>query len=285
MLLLDLYSKKEKTMLRTTLLWFSALAAAAGCTSSAPTSTGKSASQAKAAEGQSAEQENAGTPSGALIAPPPGTAAKRFPSQVDELLDQVPESARGDDGELAMPVDPSLLPGSEKRLTPVEQRRREFNARRTDQEVVGATRATDDTLGRDLGDIDRKLKVTPEENSGQAPSFTLGIQKVKELFKEKLFEDALIETNEMLRFYPKSAQVLLMKGTLHQRLGQVDLALSSYKRAYEYEPSRKLLAQIESLQRVVTERESLRPTREGLVVPGGVQEIKVLPRAKSPEEK
>ncbi len=198
-------------------------------------------------------------------------------AQVDEMLDQLPEDARGSDGEISIPVDPSVLQSSEKKLTPLEQRRREVNARRTDQEIIGATRSRDDALGKEMNDIDKKLKVTNDDNNDQLPSFTLGSQKIKDLYKMREYDEALIEANELLRYYPKSAALLSMKGSLHQRLGQIDVALSSYKRAYEYEPSRRLLAQIEHLQRLIAERESLRRTREGIVTPGGVQEMKEIP--------
>lgn len=153
-----------------------------------------------------------------------------------------------------------------KQRTAEEQRRREHAARATDREVAGVSQ--DSASAKKLGDVDRALGLESSEN-GNAPSFTLGVQKIKDLFKEKQFEEALIETNDLLKYYPRSAQLLLMKGTLHQRLSQVDLALTSYERAFEFEPSRKLQAQISSLKQVVREREEMRRSREGVVKPGG----------------
>lgn len=166
-----------------------------------------------------------------------------------------------------------------KQRSAEEQRRREHAARATDREVAGV--AQDSTSAKKMGDVDRVLGVESSDNAN-APSFTLGVQKVKELFKDKQFEEALIETNDLLRYYPRSAQLLLMKGTLHQRLSQVDLALTAYERAFEFEPSRKLQAQISSLKQVVREREEMRRSREGVVKPGGPIKIETVPQGATP---
>lgn len=211
---------------------------------------------------------------GAPIAPPPGVeSAKKDKQATDALFNQIP-GGMGDDTEISMPAD--SIPGVEKKSS-LEQRRREWQAKKTDNELVGSAHATDDRHSKTLGDLDKQLGVQPEEKPGGIPSYTLGIQFVKELFQDKKYEDALIEANELLHYYPKSAQLLLMKGTLHQRLGQIDLALTAYQRSAEYEPSRKLQAQIDHVQRLINERETLRKRREGIVAPGGEAEIRTLP--------
>lgn len=215
---------------------------------------------------------------GAPIAPPPGGDTQRKERQaVDSMLGQIPQ---GNDDEVSVPIE--AIPGFERRSTE-EERRRQFNAQKTDNEIVGSTGAADERNAQQLGDIDRALGVEPLENGGQAPSYTLGLQTLKDLYKEKKFEDALISVNDLLRWYPKSAQLLMMKGTLHQRLGQIDLSLSAYQRAFEFEPSRKLKAQIDHVQRLVNEREQLRRQREGVVAPGGDAEIKTVPNIRNGE--
>jgi hypothetical protein len=59
-----------------------------------------------------------------------------------------------------------------------------------------------------------------------------------------------------------------MKGTLYQRLNQIELALASYERAYDIEPTRKLLAQIEHLRSVLNDRAEIAKPRSPIVLPG-----------------
>lgn len=208
----------------------------------------------------------------APIAPPPGASTPAKDAQAaNSLLAQMPEGA----DEMTIPVESA--PGADASSS-LEQRRRQFYSQQTDKEIVGAEHSTDDRHAKSLGQLDKQLGVEPEEKPGQAPSFTLGTEYIKDLFKAQKFEEALIEVNEMLRWYPKSAQLLMMKGTLHQRLSQIDLALTAYQRAFEYEPSRKLKAQIDYVQRLVQEREDLRKQREGIVSPGGGAEVRVIPQ-------
>lgn len=219
---------------------------------------------------------------GVKIAPPPGGPSGRDETRaVDELMRSVPE----DSGEVSLPASYLDLGGAPQ--TPeeierrrLEQRRREFNLRGVDEELSGGRKALDERHTRELSDIERKLGVeSRDEDVGKAPSFTLGIQNVKNLFKAREYEEALIVLSDLLRHYPKSPQLLLMKGTLHHRLGQIDIALSAYQRAFEIEPSRRLKAQIDSLKRMQADRESLRPRREGVVIPLGIEDAQfVRPR-------
>ena len=229
--------------------------------------------KSKDADVESAEEAPPGP--GARIALPAGAEkSKKDRQAVDKLLAGLPEEAR-EDGEISIPADPSLTPDNPGRSA--EERRRDFQARQTDEELTGGARSLDERHSKDLGNLDSQLKVTPEENLGQGPSFSRGVQKIKGLFKSRSYEEALIETNELLRFYPAAPQLLMMKGTLHQRLGQIDLAFTAYTRAFEYEPSKKLKAQIDHLKRLLAERDSLRKPREGIVIPGGVEETKFIP--------
>ena len=109
-----------------------------------------------------------------------------------------------------------------------------------------------------MGDVDRVLDVSEESARPMTPSFIGQTQKIRELFQNRRFEDALVETNELLLHYPRSALLWTMKGTLHLRLNQNDLALAAYEKSFDIEPSRRLLAQIEDLRRLAAERESMR---------------------------
>jgi tetratricopeptide (TPR) repeat protein len=143
-----------------------------------------------------------------------------------------------------------------------QRRRREAKNRRTDNEIVGAARTIDERHATDMGALDRDLGVVPSEKYGGSPSYVSTMQEIKELYKEREYEAALVETNEALRSFPKSAKLLTMKGTLHQKLNNIELATAAYERAFALEPTKKLEAQIEHLRSVLSERASLGRKRE-----------------------
>lgn len=208
---------------------------------------------------------------------PPGASRAE-----NKVLNRLPEEAQGQDSEIIMPVDTEFS----RPLSEMEQRRRESEARKTDQEIIGGSRNLGDRQADGIGKVDKDLGVSSKEQGGQSPSFTLAIQKIKELYTANKIEDALIETNLLLKSYPKSPKLLMMKGTLHQRLGYIDLALVAYERAYEGEPSKKLAAQIQHLKRLISERELLRQkNKEGVVTSKGVQDLKVITPAGKKETK
>ncbi len=208
---------------------------------------------------------NAGPSPGAVIAPPSGPAGVTRPDDANlgrQFLDDSDASSfeyevprRGTaSGEAPSPED-------------------EFRARATDSELIGSEGGMGSPLDRELGSLERELDLEPTRPPGPAPSFSLTVKKIKNLFRKRKYQDALIETNYALEFYPQSPQLLMMKGTLHQKLQQIDLALSAYQEAFDLRPSRKLRAQIKYLRLKVKERESLRGPIEGEVIPEGVESI------------
>jgi tetratricopeptide (TPR) repeat protein len=84
--------------------------------------------------------------------------------------------------------------------------------------------------------LDGAFGVGTPEGPVQSPSYTIGIAKVNQLFKEKNFELALIELNNLLAFYPNSPKLLKMKGTLLVKTGNRELAMRSWQRAYDLTP-------------------------------------------------
>lgn len=210
-------------------------------------------------------EENGTVYQGATIAPPVGSNSRASQRDADNLFDQIPEHARED--EVSLPIE--SVPSS---YSDAQERRRAQSTNRTDSEILASSKSMDDRYATELGSIDQQLGVEPKDVAG-APSYIVSVQSIKSLYRDKKFESALVEVNDLLRFYPNATQLLLMKGTLHQRMGAIDLALSSYNRAFELEPSKKLQAQISFLKRLVAERERLRKPAEGVVIPGGVQTI------------
>lgn len=169
--------------------------------------------------------------------------------------------------------DPVRLPSGQ---TVEEQRQQEMRARTTDAEIGAVEGGLGSPLDPELGRIERELDLETTLPAEKVPSFTAGTKKVKRLFKRRHFEDALVETNYLLEFYPRSPQLLMMKGTLHQKLEQIDLALSAYREAYFIRPHRKLQAQIRYLEFRVADRERLKRGNgraEGVVTPEGVEKI------------
>jgi hypothetical protein len=168
---------------------------------------------------------------------------------------------------------PPVLQGG---VTLEEQRQREMRARSTDAEIGNLEGGLGSPLDTELGRIERDLDLESTVPVEKVPSFTAVTKKIKHLFKSRHFEDALTETNYLLEFYPRSPQLLMMKGTLHQKLEQVDLALAAYREAYFIRPHRKLQAQIRYLEFRVAEGERLRRGNgrvEGVVTPEGVEKI------------
>jgi tetratricopeptide (TPR) repeat protein len=212
------------------------------------------------ASGRIENPNDAETAPGRRILPPSSTAhanSERDRSNINKLLSDLPDEARGADSEIVIPADAAAIESQTGIVSESERRRREVRAARTDSEIVGGSRMTEDRNAQALGEIDQQLGLEPVEKAQQSPSYILTVQKLRSLFKARQYEDCLIETNEALRHYPKSAQLLTMKGTVHQRLNQIDLALVSYERAFSIEPTRKLQAQVEYLRELVAEREAL----------------------------
>ncbi len=216
-----------------------------------------------AADGESPPERKILPPS-----PSPGEAkSQNSKSDIDKILATLPAEARDPDTEISIPID--TLDSSPYGLSDSSLRRRsEMQNRRTDNEIVKASKNMDDRKNKDLGELDRELDVAPTEKSGAAPSYIAALQRIKDHYKYREYEDALVETNETLRHYPRSAQLLTMKGTLYQRLNQIELALASYERAYDIEPTRKLLAQIDHLRSVLNDRALIAKPRNTLVLPG-----------------
>ncbi len=167
------------------------------------------------------------------------------------------------------------------------QKARELEQRAlpTDAELVESEGGAGSAYAQDLGELDSELGLEPQNSiQDKRPSLSLGVARIKRLFQQRKLEPALIETNRMLEFYPRSPQLLLMKGTLHQWQGQLDLALVAYREAATRRPSPKLAAQIRYLELKIREREALKAKRwvEGEVIPGGPESIESIPNQKKP---
>jgi hypothetical protein len=115
--------------------------------------------------------------------------------------------------------------------------RRAANPANTDKELVSALPDIAKEKSSKTGMLDSAFGVAPPEGPVQSPSYTLGIAKVNQHFKERNFELALVELNNLLAFYPNSPKLLKMKGTLLVKTGNRELAMRSWQRALDLAPN------------------------------------------------
>ncbi len=232
------------------------LVLAVACTSTPPDDAGS----------ESVGMKTKSAPRELRIAPPMGSseAAKR---QQREQIEQVLAGESGNDSvsEVKLPASVMGLKPSDVTDDPISLSREQARTQRTDAEIAANTGQGE--FEKKLGDFDRVLDVSEEGNRPMTPSFIGQTKKIRELFQNRRFEEALVETNELLLHYPRSALLWTMKGTLHLRLNQNDLALAAYEKSFDIEPSRRLMAQIEDLRRLAAERESIRRSRGGAAAP------------------
>ena len=111
----------------------------------------------------------------------------------------------------------------------------------TDKELTGALPKLENQSPNETGFLDKAFGVAQKEGASTAPSYTLGMAKVRSFYKQKKFEYALIEANQMLSYYPTSVKLHKMKGSIHFRLNNLDLAEKAWSRALELDPRDKRL--------------------------------------------
>ncbi|MEY3901455.1 MAG: hypothetical protein RL189_761 [Pseudomonadota bacterium] len=208
------------------------------------------------AQQQRMSRESKNTASEFRIAPPPASQEANERAQ-RETVEQVLTGERSSElTEVKLPASVMGLEPGDVTGDPIAQSRERARLQRTDAEIAGMSGAGE--FEKRLGDFDRVLGVSEEDSRPLSPSFTESTKKIRQLFSVKRYEDALVETNELLLHFSKSALLWTMKGTLHLRLSQSDLSLSAYEKAFDLEPTPRLLAQIEQLRRVISTREGLR---------------------------
>ena len=83
--------------------------------------------------------------------------------------------------------------------------------------------------------------------SGKA-SYLLTLARVKELYRTRQYELALVELAELDRQYPDDEHILSMKGSLYERLGNKNLAREAWQQTLRINPYN--LAVLEALQRL-----------------------------------
>jgi tetratricopeptide (TPR) repeat protein len=79
-------------------------------------------------------------------------------------------------------------------------------------------------------------------------SYLLTLARVKELYRTRQYELALVELGELDRQYPDDEHILSMKGSLYERLGNKNLAREAWQQTLRINPYN--LAVLEALQRL-----------------------------------
>jgi tetratricopeptide (TPR) repeat protein len=108
--------------------------------------------------------------------------------------------------------------------------------------------------GRDDGDVKpaaekRGARKSKDDRPPAAKaSYLLTLARVKELYRTRQYELALVELAELDRQYPEDEHILSMKGSLYDRLGNKNLAREAWQQTLRINPYN--LAVLEALQRL-----------------------------------
>lgn len=108
--------------------------------------------------------------------------------------------------------------------------------------------------GRDDGDVKPAAekrggrKAKDEKPPAAKASYLLTLARVKELYRSRQYELALVELAELDRQYPEDEHILSMKGSLYDRLGNKNLAREAWQQTLRINPYN--LAVLEALQRL-----------------------------------
>jgi hypothetical protein len=111
----------------------------------------------------------------------------------------------------------------------------------------------DDGKDTKAAKTDRR-RVTPASAPGSdkppaaKASYLLTLARVKDMYRARQYELALVELVELERQYPEDEHILSMKGSLAERLGQKQMAREAWQQALRINPYN--LAILEALQRL-----------------------------------
>lgn len=147
----------------------------------------------------------------------------------------------------------------------------------TDKEVVSALPRLERDRATDTALMDSAFGAGGANGPRQAPSYTLGMAKVNELYKRRQYEFALVELNNIIAFYPNSPQLHKMKGTVLIKMRNLPLAELAWIKALELNPRDKSVrVGLERLQRRIIQTGSnpagIDPLNETIPKPVGSTE-------------
>ena len=107
--------------------------------------------------------------------------------------------------------------------------------------------------GQNDGDVkpaaEKRGRKTKDDKPPAAKArYLLTLARVKELYRSRQYEIALVELAELDRQYPEDEHILSMKGSLYDRLGNKNLAREAWQQTLRINPYN--LAVLEALQRL-----------------------------------
>jgi len=163
-----------------------------------------------------------------------------------EYTVEIPGAARDYDVQIPLAdigeKDPDVLAGRKPRQLP--------SPVSTDQEMVAALPRLDKDRPTDTALMDAAFGVGNTEGPTQAPSYTLGIAKINQYFRQHQYPYALVELNSLIAFYPNSPKLQKMKGTVLLKMRQWKLAELAWIKALDLDPTdRAVRAALAKLQK------------------------------------
>lgn len=111
------------------------------------------------------------------------------------------------------------------------------NATLTDRELVADMPKLSEATQKEKALMDKAFGVGETGGPKQAPSYTLGLSKINDLYRRGQYELSLVEINNLMAFYPTSVKLYKMKGTVLIKLRNLALAEKAWTRASELAPS------------------------------------------------
>ncbi|TWW09650.1 hypothetical protein E3A20_12210 [Planctomyces bekefii] len=111
----------------------------------------------------------------------------------------------------------------------------------TDKELVNALPRLERDHRTDAAMLDSAFGTGGADGPKQAPSYTLGLAKINDLYKTHKYEFALVELNNMLAYYPNSPKLYKMKGTVLIKMRDLRLAELAWIKALELDPADRVV--------------------------------------------
>lgn len=114
----------------------------------------------------------------------------------------------------------------------------------TDREIAQSMPQGSPEMAGKRSEIEEGLGLVGADDSAPEndKSYLAAIDYIKQLYKSRRYEAALIEIDRMLPRYPTDAKLYEMRGTLLAKLGYEDLAMKSWEQALSLNPRNKSLA-------------------------------------------
>ena len=123
-------------------------------------------------------------------------------------------------------------------------RKEDFDAAvRTDKEMTASLPQVSDGNPETAQLVDKAFGVGKSGGPEQAPSYVLTLSRITSLYKERQYEFCLIEINNLLEFYPNSAKLYKMKGSVYLKMQNFGLAEKAWQQALNITPNDRSLRQ------------------------------------------